>query len=395
METNAFGRRAVRLAAAALVVILLGVAIVASIHYQRAGRAVEPDTRDGRTNVDFAAHPTLSAHDYAQSDGVLDLGVQPCWIPTNLIVEAMERDALLEAALAEHGTTIRYHGFMKGDDANYYLEQGDLEGVIGGDMPALMAAARVGTAIVSLMQLGFCSIVAEKLMLMEDLRGKCVGVPFGSVAHHAFLNAISSSGLSADDVEIVFMDVDGMPAALQQGVVDAFVAWEPAPTIALEQPSPPAIIHRSMTSGYLYFAGSYAERHPEVVREIVAAQTRAIYWMKRDPANLLAASEWALRTAADWAGTASPIGASDYASLAEADILSTSPMPALPVAQITEGGYVHREYLFLVEMGLMPEAVAWSTVAECFDTSVLAEVVSQRQAFQVGTFSYRTDSRIR
>ena len=121
------------------------------------------------SDSDIPCHHAYDDYEYSMEDSVFDFGVQPLWIPTNLIVETMKRDELLDAALTKLGTRIRYHDYLKGNDANTYLERGQLEGVIGGDMPALRAAARSATSIVSLMQIGFTSVVANRLMLMEDL----------------------------------------------------------------------------------------------------------------------------------------------------------------------------------------------------------------------------------
>jgi sulfonate transport system substrate-binding protein len=382
LEANATNGKNTRLITLIAVVLLLTIIVLATAYYGRVGRVTEPSS----ARINLTTHPTYSMYDYGQNDSILDLGVQPLWIPTNLIIEVMKRDALLEAALAEHGTVIRYHNFLKGDDANFFLERGDLEGVVSGDAPTLTAAVRVGTTIVSLMHLGFTSIVANRLMLLKDLRGKRVGCAFGTAAEYAFLIAISYVGLSPDDVEIVYMDNVEMPGALEQGDIEAFAGWEPTVSTALKRVDNSAVIHRSTTSGYLYFAGSYAERHPAVIRHIVAAQTRAMIWIKSDVTNLATASDWAVSVVSNATGKKSILTASDYARLAEAGLLNTNTTPIVPKELLAEGSRFHRKLQLLVELGLIPEATDWSTVVECFDRKILLEVISRKHEYQLNKY---------
>ncbi len=90
---------------------------------------------------DLSDHPIYREYEFGQDESVIDLGIQPLWVPAGLISEAMRRDTLLHAALAEQGLRIRFHAFLKGADVNFFLRRGELEVGIGGDMPALTAAA--------------------------------------------------------------------------------------------------------------------------------------------------------------------------------------------------------------------------------------------------------------
>lgn len=78
-------------------------------------------------------------------------------------------------ALAGEGLEIRFFPFFKGADVNFFLGRGDLEGGIGGDMPAITAAANFGVVVSSTAQQGFCSMVARKHMLTDELRGRRTG----------------------------------------------------------------------------------------------------------------------------------------------------------------------------------------------------------------------------
>ena len=182
---------------------------------------------------DLSDHPVYRDYHFGKADHVIDFGTQPVWLPTCMISETMRRDVLLKKALAEQGLEIQFHSFLKGADVNYFLARGDLEVGIGGDMPALSAAANSGVHIVALTQQGFCSIVAREDMLMKELRGKRIAYAFGSNAHYALLQSLASAGLRERDVRLIPLDVTEMPDALADGTINAFSAWEPTPTIAL------------------------------------------------------------------------------------------------------------------------------------------------------------------
>ena len=110
---------------------------------------------------DLSDHPIYRNYEFGQDDSVIDLGTQPLWVPTCLISEVMQRDTVLYAALAEQGLRIRFHAFLKGADVNFWLRRGELEVGIGGDMPALTAAADSSVLVATLIQKGLCAIVAK------------------------------------------------------------------------------------------------------------------------------------------------------------------------------------------------------------------------------------------
>jgi len=244
------------------------------------------------TDNDLTQHTIYSNYDFRVESRVVDIGVQPMWVPTCMITEVMKRDAILREELSSQGLEIRFHSFLKGADVNFFLDRGDLEVAIGGDMPALTAAAKSEAVVTSLIQHGFCSIVAKRHMLMSELRGMRIAYAFGSNAHYALLQALTSAGLTEEDVRMVSLDVNEMPTALEDGRIDAFSAWEPMPTIAITRHTGKAVIHRSITSGFMYFSYAFAERYPETVRQIVASELRAIDWLKQTAENGLEAADW-------------------------------------------------------------------------------------------------------
>ncbi len=166
---------------------------------------------------DLSIHPIYSNYKFSNTEDVVSFGIQPIYSPTGLITEAMKRDAVLRNALSESGFKAEFYTFLKGDDVNFFIRRGNIDVGIGGDMPAINAAATLDIIIPALIQQGFTSIIARHSMLIRELKGKNIGYAFGSNAHYALLNALSSDGLSEAQVNLIPMEVHEMPDALQAG----------------------------------------------------------------------------------------------------------------------------------------------------------------------------------
>lgn len=338
---------------------------------------------------DLSDHSLYSTYDFGSAVKVIDMGVQPLWLPTSIITEAMRRDAVLTEQLTELGLAIRFHPFLKGADVNFFLERGDLEVGIGGDMPTLTAAARSNVLVASLTQQGYCSIVARRHMLLKELRGKRIGYAFGSNAHYALLDALSLAGLAETDVRLIPVDVNEMPDALNQDTIDAFSAWEPTPTVALARFEDQVVIHRSLSTGYLYFSRAFAEGNPEGVHLVVASELRAVYWLNERRENLLQAARWALEEGRKLSPEVGVLSENDYAFLAERDLLGFLSVALLPENVLSKEGPLFREFEFLRRLGRISDAATWEGVRSCFDQSIIEQVLTEKQKYKVDTFRYQ------
>ncbi len=337
---------------------------------------------------ELSLDPIYSTYEFGEGDSIVDIGIQPLWIPTNIIAETMRRDRLLREALADLGLEIRFHPFLKGADVNVYLESGDLECGIGGDMPALTIVANTDALVTSLLQYGLASIVARRHMLIEDLRGKEIGYAFGSNAYHGLLEDLSAAGLQETDVRLVSLDVDEMPDALDQGVIDAYSAWEPTPTISLTRFEDQVVIHRCLTSGYLYFSRSFSDQHEKTVRQIIASQLRTLTWLRERKENLRMAGRWAMQAEKAFSGRESVLSVDQYVKLATEDLVGISGTIAVPSRELDAGGRLNEEFEFLKELGKVSSEVDWKSVKNRFDSTLLDDISSNKQKYQLNTFDY-------
>jgi sulfonate transport system substrate-binding protein len=105
-----------------------------------------------------------------------------------------------------------------------------------GDVPPINGAAKdLGFKVVAALvppdpkQAGNYLIVPKgsTIKKLADLRGKNVGVPFGSSAHGFLLNAVASVGLSPTSVHFVNLVPAALAAAFTGGKIDAEAIWNP------------------------------------------------------------------------------------------------------------------------------------------------------------------------
>jgi len=337
---------------------------------------------------DLSNHPIYSNYKFSKAEGVINIGVQPLYFPTGLITETMTRDTVLSEALNRLGLGIRFYSFLKGDDVNFFLRQGDIEVGIGGDMPAITVAANLEVVIPILIQQGFTSIIANSHMLIKELRGKDIGYAFGSNAHYALLSTLESNGLSEDEVNLIPMEVIEMPDALHTGKIAAFSAWEPTATASLMKYPESVAIHRCLSSGYMYFQKTLLDKHSEAVYQIVASEIRAIQWMQCNKRNLLQASKWAIEASKSIAAKRIGLSAEQNADLAKNDILGLKSVPKIPQNDLKQNGPLHREFEFLKTLGKISSSINWDKIQDSFDPQIINEVLTNSKKYKLNEFIY-------
>jgi ABC-type nitrate/sulfonate/bicarbonate transport system substrate-binding protein len=333
-------------------------------------------------------HPIYKTYDFGDSSRVLDIGTQPLLYPTGLITEVLKRDRIYKDALMEHGIEIRFHPFLKGRDINHFLGEGKLDAGIGGDAPTLAALATLNAVAPVVVQRGFVSIIASRPMLLRDLKGQRIGYARGSNAHYALLAALGHRDLKPDDVELVPMDITQMASALDLGIVDAFSAWEPTPAEALNAHPDFVTVHQHIGTGFMYFAESLENSHPEAMPYTVAAVVRAIAWLRASKKNLHMAAEWFQEKTLELSGTPSSLSKAQIGQLAEQELIGLYTLPELPADDLKQNGPLQKEFEFLVELGNIPPDVPWEKVHRNFRNDIMEEVLKSHEQYRFDEFSY-------
>jgi len=368
--------------------LLAGVLLLTSITLHKTAKA---ENYPVVSMHDLSNHPTYSNYKFNDTEDIINLGVQPIYSPTGFISETMKRDMILHNALSGLGMKVRFYAFLKGDDVNCFLKHGHIDAGIGGDMPAITASASMDIIVPALIQQGFTSVIANRPMLIRELRGKKIGYAFGSNAHYALLRSLFSDGLNEAQVNLIPMEVTKMPEALQAGKIDAFSAWEPTSTITLTKYPKSVVIHRYLSSGYIYFVKAFSDKHPEVVRQIIAAEIRALRWMQDNRQNLLQASEWAIQAGEDLTNHKPELSVEQNASLAESDILGLISSPIIPQNDLRQNGPLHMEFVFLKALDKIPATSNWDKVHNSFDLQIIIDVLANAKEYKLNEFDYDLD----
>jgi len=340
---------------------------------------------------EVSQHEAYATYQFEEPDTVY-IGTQPLYAPTGLITESMRRDRILEANLGKLGLGVVYYPFLKGYDVNFFLSRGDIQVGVGGDMPTLSIAATTRVIIPVMIQSGPTWLVTKLGILPSELKGKRIAYAYGSNAHFMLLNLLSSYGLSETDVELVSMDVNKMIEAMLKDEVFAFAAWEPTPSVAIAEHGFVGSFG-VLSSGYMYFRGDFADKHPMAMREIVAAEIRAIQWMQDSRENLVRACEWAIEAADTLTGESLSLSSEQYAFIAERDILGSSAATsaAIRTNSIAEGGRLEAEYLFLRDIGKVPAGSQWEDVYESFDLTILSDILDNALEYRLSDAQYVTN----
>jgi hypothetical protein len=338
-----------------------------------------------------AEPPTLRAsytkYQFDHSGRTVQFGIQPFWMPAGNIAEVMSRDLILTQELGELGLSIRFHAFLKGDDITFFVKQGDLQGGMVGDMPALLAAAALDIVIPAATHQGFDHIVASRELLITDLKGKRIGYPYGSVSHRTLLEALASDGVTEDQVSLMPQEVTDLPGALAGGLIDAFAAWEPATMAALSKVPTASAIHRSRHLGLIYFTRAFATAHTEAMRRLLAGEIRAVRWLTADRNNLARSCRWVAERSRE-PGTENLVMSPDKCSAIIAELGQMQFVLVIPERDFRAGGHLEREFEFLKSLGKISSTVVWADVRRKLDRSVMTEILANPLKYRLDEFRY-------
>lgn len=113
------------------------------------------------------------------------------------------------------------------------LSAGAIETGLVGDAPFTFAAAAnvpiKAIAAIRQSREGLAILVPKtsEIKTFTDLKGKKIGTGRGSVGHQLLLAALEKNGLSAADVQLVFLLPSDAKVAYSSGSIDAWSTWEP------------------------------------------------------------------------------------------------------------------------------------------------------------------------
>lgn len=341
----------------------------------------------------FLAETAVAQTDYIAQYGLqaasadLELGIQPLGFPSGVVSAVMRRDRILQGALTQRKTPLRSFAFRRGADMLPLLADQRLDAGLLGDMPTLLTAATGDVWIVGLVKQTATALIARDNLVAGQLAGKRIGFVEASSAHLTVLQGLQAAGLTEQQVQWVAMGVADMPQALEDGKLDAFAAWEPYTTIALNRNPRNHVVFRGASADYFVISRSFARQQPQSALALVAGFVRALEWMRESQGNLEQAARWAMAESSAFSGAAPALSSAQVRAITRRELLDIPSAPAL-----LDGAGPPRlkaEFEFLRRLGKLPTTAGWAQVESALSYDGLAIVQSDERRYQLHTYDYQ------
>ncbi len=328
--------------------------------------------------VNFEAHPLYRQYHLSRDEKTIEIGVPTPWATVSHLVEVMKRDEILTKDLRRMGYTVKFYPFLKGDEINYFLKKGALEGAIMGDVPTLKMAAEGSITVFSLFHKGSVSLVSRDVYRVKDLKHKRIAFPSGSIAHFYLLELLKKNGMSLRDIRPVPMDTRDMFEAIEQRKLDALTTFEPMATVYTRLDPRLHTINRSYsTYGFLSMRKDYAARHPRAIQALLEAQFRAVTWLQESDRNISRASRWVAGESAK----VMPLPLGNYISVLDSlcaeDLLNNVDVYETVMDReiLADDGALRKEFEFLRQEDVIARDKTWNDVRANIDTRLLSRVL--------------------
>ncbi len=176
-----------------------------------------------------------------------------------------------------YGLKVEHTLFSSGSENNQALISGAVDVNIGSDSKSVSLFSALGeeAVIIAASQRGdrYSTMVLKSsgIESWDDMVGQKVGIRLGTGAEQVVRRYLNQrDDLNWEDFEWVNLKVEDMAAALADGSIVSFTAWEPTPAIA--QATGDAVVMMSygeiaLTPVLIHTTKTYAEEHPD---ELVA-----------------------------------------------------------------------------------------------------------------------------
>jgi ABC-type nitrate/sulfonate/bicarbonate transport system substrate-binding protein len=214
------------------------------------------------------------------------------------ILQVLKRTDVLE----QHGLDPSFIPFSYGGPQVDAAFAGELDIFFAGDQPAINLIARGGRwkIVARLFDDRIAYIVPPNspVQTVEDLRGKIVASPFGSVAHREAFLAQQAVGLDVGkDFKNIDLDIlEIRRRVLAGGVetwegIDAAVVWEPIVS-RFQLEGLARSVTDSRTLGVVAVSDEFIASHPEAIVQFLVALMRAWDFLSRQPDEVM---QWYIR----------------------------------------------------------------------------------------------------
>jgi len=205
--------------------------------------------------------------------------------------------ALEKGYFAQEGLNVSLVGpFTAGPALMKAFAAGELDVGYVGTPPALTHAAK-GVDIQILASVnneGSALIVRRGISRIEDLKGKSVAIPMvGSIQDILLRMTLLRHGMTYKDLSVIEVRCPDMPAQLEVGRLDGYIAWEPYCAQAIVAGTGSLLASSSeIWPGHpccvLVASRSFIAKQPSIVEKMVRVHVRATRFIQESPKQAMA-----------------------------------------------------------------------------------------------------------
>ena len=194
---------------------------------------------------------------------------------------------------SKYSLTVEHTLFSSGGENNQALISGAIDVNIGsdsksvalfnamGDKVVIIAASQRGDRYSTMIQAG------SDITSWYDMKGQTVGIRLGTGAEQVVRRYFETvDDLSWDDFNWVDLKVEDMAAALADGSIASFTAWEPTPAIAEATIGAQVMMSYgdyALTPVLLHTTKAYAESHHDELVAFLKGQLDKVDMIQKDP----------------------------------------------------------------------------------------------------------------
>ncbi|MBR6222926.1 MAG: ABC transporter substrate-binding protein [Lachnospiraceae bacterium] len=203
------------------------------------------------------------------------------------------QNGIYDEIFKDDNVKIEVINFENGPAANEAFIAGEIDIVNGiGDQPIVIGMGNnVETTILTgtAKQAQNIGIVVKKdsgIEKVEDLKGKKVGVFFGTYVHKSLIGLLSDAGITEDDVEIVnITSTSDADAAFESGDIDAYLsmsAYHIYTNVESGNYVKIADCSNHPAFAYIVAANKFIEENPDLVEKFLEGLYKAEQWINEN-----------------------------------------------------------------------------------------------------------------
>ena len=188
------------------------------------------------------------------------------------------------------GIEVKFHNLTTGPEQTQALAAGELDilHALGGTSAILAASNGVEltiTNIYSRSPKGFMLLSNNNAINSpEDLKGKKVAGPKGTILHQLLLAYLAKGNMTVDDIEFINMGLPETAAALQNRTIDAGLLAGPVALGAIKNGAEIVTNGEGLVEGIIVTAVSnkFLQDHPQIVERFMTANENTVNSIEKD-----------------------------------------------------------------------------------------------------------------